>query len=111
MGATAGGLRWFNAMAKAAVKRGLPFFPRPARCRDPASAGQGQVTTPIRAEAVRSHNAQLICSVCAHGRVRIERDRRRWVVVTVVGWGCSTDFALLHLDRANSLQVQEPQKN
>lgn len=29
-GVVGGGLHWFNATARAAVKRGLPFFPRPA---------------------------------------------------------------------------------
>lgn len=62
-----------------------PLFPTPSAMQRPASAAQGQVTSPTHAEAVGSHNAQLIYSADAHILVRIERDRRRWVVVMVHG--------------------------
>lgn len=65
----AGGLHWFNATAEAAVKRGLPFFPRPVRRRNPASACQGQVTFfNIYTGPADSHNAyaQLIYFMYAH---------------------------------------------
>lgn len=75
-----GALHWFNATAEAAVKRGLPFFPRPVRRRDPASACQGQVTfliyTPgLRTRTMRTHSSFILCMhtdrhalVCTHGK-------------------------------------------
>lgn len=62
----AGGLHWFNATAEAAVKRGLPFFPRPVRRRNPASACQGQVTILIytlglRTLTMHTHSSFILC--------------------------------------------------
>lgn len=60
-------LHWPNATAAAAVKRGLPFFPRPSkRAQTVAQARQGQVTALIYTLGLCAHNAdtQLIYSVC-----------------------------------------------
>lgn len=67
---------WFNATAEAAVKRGLPFFPRPARRRDPASACQGQVTALIYtpgppARTMRAHSSFIY--VCTYTRTHTRR--------------------------------------
>lgn len=63
-----GALHWFNATAEAAVKRGLPFFPRSVRRRSPASACKGQVTFLIYTPSLPTHNTnpQLIYFMHAH---------------------------------------------
>lgn len=75
-------LHWPNATAAAAVKRGLPFFPRPRkRAQTVAQARQGQVTALIYTLGLCAHNAdtQLIYSLCADRHVRSQpppdRDR------------------------------------
>lgn len=68
-------LHWPNATAAAAVKRGLPFFPRPGkRAQTVAQARQGQVTALIYTLGLCAHNAdtQLIYSMCADRHVRTQ---------------------------------------
>lgn len=63
-----GGLQWFNATVEAAVKGGLPFFPRPVRRTSPASACQGQVTFLIYTQGLWTRTMQTHSSfgLCMH---------------------------------------------
>jgi len=76
-----GALHWFNATAKAAVKGGLPFFPRPVRRRDPTSACQGQVTFLIHTLGLwtltmHTHSSFVLCMHTASRQPL--RHRLRW---------------------------------
>lgn len=112
-----GGLQWFNATVEAAVKGGLPFFPRPVRRTSPASACQGQVTFLIYTQGLWTRTMQTHSSfgLCMHTarhtlvctqRVDGVSDRNR-------GWGgdySGSDFC--HL-RAffSELEINEEQQN
>lgn len=102
-----GGLHWFNATAGAAVKRGLPFFPRPVRRRNPASACQGQVTFLIYTlglwtRTMHMHSSFVLCTyahrqthTCMHTASRQplrQRDREVGAATKRVRENYETDF-------------------